>query len=429
MPTPRADTATIASGADLWAGRNAPPMSSRTALFGDSLTTHLLGYNLSDAFWINGMQAKGAQQIVANAGVSGDTIADMLARVDNAYTAGSPGLDGIDPLGAIYFRGGTNDARALTTIASLSSGYTSLLSAIKAYCDHVVILSVPPIGSADGGDYATKNSRTQDYNAWLSDYAAANAGFTYVDDTAVLRDGSGNAVAGYFIDGVHFNGEAVYLCAAEGASLLAPLYAGWAYVSPLSSDASDVYPAQPQWVTNHVNAGTGGTVGTGFTGTIPDDWSVSANGSSITGTVAIVAADGGDSNATPWIRVTPTQVTRTGAGESIRIGAALSGRTISTSDPSALDVMVEIRLNAFDAAYFSAFRLWVQGNLGDALTADLDLKMGGGPITKTVTLRHKMPRPTAVAQSSATLYWDCLIAANNTGGMGSFDFRCLTVRG
>lgn len=404
-------------------------LAAETALIGDSLTTHLLGYNWSPFFWINGIAARGGQKLIANAGVAGDTVSNMNSRVDNAYTNASPGLSGLGTLGVVYFRGGTNDARAGTSIASLSSTYTTLLNKIKAYCSRVVILSVPPIGPSESS-YSTKNALTQDYNTWLADFAAANSsGFTFVDDSANLRDGTGAQLSGYFnSDGIHNAGRATYKEGIDAAASLSTLFSG--YTSPVSSDAADMYPAQPQWNDNHVMAGTGGSAGSGWTGSVANGYSIGSNGSGIGGTLSKEAADGGDSNATPWQRVKPTSVARTGAGESIRITKALTGRTVTTSDPGTLDMVVELRFNSFDTNYFSVFRLWVQGNTGAAVSVDLDLKMGGEVITHgSVVHRIALPRPTATAQSSLTLYWDCLISANNTGAMGSFDFRCLTVRG
>lgn len=428
MASPRTESYTAASGSGVYGGRF-QALDAGTALIGDSLTTHLLGYNWSPFFWINGIAARGGQKLIANAGVAGETVGNMLSRVDNAYTNASPGLAGLGTLGVIYFRGGTNDARAGTSAASLASNYTSLLNKIKGYCSRVVILSVPPIGASESS-YATKNALTQDYNAWLSSFAAANpSSFTFVDDSANLRDGSGAQLAGYFnADGIHNAGRATYKEGIDAAAALTTLFSG--YTSPVSSDAADVYPAQPQWNGNHVMAGTGGTAGSGWSGSVADGYSIGSNGSGIGGTLSKVAADGGDSNATPWQRVTPTSVARTGAGESIRITKSLTGRTVTTSDPASLDMVVELRFNSFNTNYFSTFRIWVQGNTGAAVSVDLDLKMGGEIITHdSVVLRIALPRPTATAQSSLTLYWDCLISANNTGSMGSFDFRCLTVRG
>jgi len=426
------DTITVASGAvPIYGGRlpiTAPP-SALTAMMGDSLTTHLLGYNWSPFFWINGL-AGGKLQLVGNAGVSGQTVSQMLARVDNDYTNASPGLAGLGTLGHVFFRGGTNDARASTTAASLSATYTALLDKLGTHAEKVYILSVPPMGPSEGG-YAAKNALTIEYNSLLSAYAATHAAkFVFVNDSVNLRSGDGSQLAGYFqADGIHNAGAATYQEGVDGYAALSSTLYGYSYSSPLSTSNSDVYPAQPQWFTNPAMIGTTGSAGTGFTGPVVTGLSVGRNGGGITGTCSVVAADVGDTNQSSWQRITPTQVTRTGAGESIRITSALAGRAITTVDPAALDVMLEVRLNGFDSTYFSSFKIWVQGNGGTAVTADLDLKMGGGAITKTVVLRHKMPRPNANAHTSATLFFDIPIAVNNTGSMGSFDFRCITIRG
>lgn len=447
MATPRGNTYIVASGRGVYAGlpgngaalgqvmsavaalfaggASAPPPDVRTALIGDSLTTHLLGYNWSPFFWINGLAAKGAQQLVANAGVSGDTVANMLARVNNAYTNASPGLAGLSPLGLVYVRAGTNDARNNTAIASLSSGYTSLLNAIKAYCQRVIILSVPPIGPTEG-NFAQANARTIEYNAWLAAFAAANpSGFTFVDDSVNLRNPDGSQKTGYFnADGIHNDGRATWQQGVDGAAALQSLFNSYGYPSPLSADPADVYPAQPQWIPNHVMAGAG-PVATG--------WSIGGYGSGFAMTNSIVAADVGDPNPTPWQRVSPTQVGYTGAGEALLITSPMSGRSVSASDPTALDIMVEIRFNAFDTRPFKWSRIMVfSTGSSQPITFDLDLKMGGeASITHgSVVVRHKMPRATFFTEGAGvSLRWEWATRFAYTGSMGSFDFRCFTVRG
>jgi PKD repeat protein len=402
---------------------------ANTALIGDSLTTEKLGYNWSPFFWINGIGALGAQKVIHNAGVSGDTISQMLSRVNNMYNDPSPGLDGLGTLGIVYFRGGTNDARASTALSGLTSTYTSLLNAIKTYCTKVIILSVPPIGPSESS-YASKNLLTQDYNAWLAAFAAANpTGFTFVDDSANLRDGSGAQLSGYFnSDGIHNDGRATWKEGVDGSADLASLFSGYSYVSPLSTDPADVYPAEPQWNDNHTMSGTGGT---GFSGTIATGYGVSGYGSGFAGTCSIVAADVSDPNQVPWQRVTPTQVGYTGSGEALLITKALTGRTVTTVDPAVLDIMVEIRFIAFDTNYFKWSRIMVMGNTSSQpIMPDLDLKMGGEIITQdSVVARIAMPRILANTESGLSIRWEFATRSAFTGSMGSFDFRCLTVRG
>lgn len=394
----------------------------RTALIGDSLTTHLLGYNWSPAFWFNGLNG-GGLKIVANAGVSGETVGQMLARVDNAYTHASPGLAGLSPLGRIIFRGGTNDARASATWASISSNVSALLTKLKGYCTgKVIILSVPPVGPSEGG-YAAINALTITYNTGLAALAAADpTRLLFIDDSANLREGDGSQKTGYFNgDGIHNNGRATWKEGVDAATLIGSEISR--FPSPLSTNSADKYPAQPQWVPNHVMAGAGPTA----TG-----WSIGGYGSGFTVGTSIVAADGGDPNQTPWQRVTPTAVGYTGSGEALLITSALTGRAVTTTDPTAWDVMVELRFNAFNTNYFKWSRLMIfSADDSQPVSFDLDLKMGGEIIThNSVVFRAAMPRATFNDEASGiSLRWEWATSAAFTGGMGSFDFRCLTVRG
>jgi hypothetical protein len=66
-------------------GHMAPVVTSaNAALLGDSLTDDSFG--LTTFTWMNGI-AGGNLKLIANSGVSGDTVANMLTRVDNAWNA------------------------------------------------------------------------------------------------------------------------------------------------------------------------------------------------------------------------------------------------------------------------------------------------------------------------------------------------------
>lgn len=411
----------------------APPAAAvETALMGDSLTTHLLGYNWSPFWWANGIAAGGALKIVANAGISGNTVGDMLTRVDNAYTNATPGLAGLGTLGRIIFRGGTNDARASQSWSSISSTVSSLLTKLKGYCTgKVIILSVPPVGPSEA-NYAVINALTLDYNVGLAALAAADPSrLVFINDSASLRDGGGAQLSGYFNgDGIHNDGRATWKEGVDAAALLTSELSG--YASPLSTDAADIYPAQPQWNDNHVMAGTGGSPGSGFTGQVADGYSVGGYGSGFAGTVAKVAADVSDPNQTPWQRVSPTQVGYTGSGEALLITKSLTGRSVTSVDPAVLDIMVEVRFNAFDTTYFKWARLMIMGGTSSQpIMPDLDLKMGGEVITHdSVVARIAMPRLSGGgSESGLSIRWEFATRSAFTGSMGSFDFRCLTVRG
>lgn len=423
MVTARSDSYSAASGGGVFAGIAPPPVSARTALLGDSLTTHLLGYNWSPIFWGSGLNG-GPLQIVANAGISGNTVGDMLARVDNAYTNATPGLAGLGTLGRIVFRGGTNDARSSQTWASISATVSSLLTKLKGYCDgKVIILSVPPVGPSEAG-YAAINTLTIAYNVGLAALAAADpTRLLFVDCAAVLRNPDGSQKSGLFNgDGIHHDGPATLLEGIELGALLATELAG--YASPLSTDAADKYPAQPQWVPNHVMAGAGPTA----TG-----WSIGGYGSGFTVGTSLEAADVGDPNQTPWQWVEPTAVGYTGGGEALLITSALTGRAVTTSDPTSWDVVVQVRFEAFDTRPFKWSRLMVFSvDDSQPVSVDLDLKMGGeASITHgSVVKRLAMPRTTFNDEAGGvSLRWEWATRFAYTGSMGRFGFRCLTVEG
>lgn len=417
-----ADIYAVGSGFPIYGGCAPPaPPGITAAQIGDSLTTHRLGYNLSPYQWING-QAGGGMQLIANAGVAGENVVSILARVDNPYTNVNPGMAGLGPLGHIFFRAGTNDARAGTTAASLVAVYAALLNKLHTYATKVYILSVPPMGPSESG-YVAKNALTIEYNVVLANFAAANSSWCiFINDSVNLRAPDGSQLPGFFQpDGIHNAPAGTTQEGIDGYIALAPILAGYAY------PRAQPDPALTERFTNPTFVGTAGTKGGTFTGTVVTGLSIGANGGGIGADLWIEAAIVDDADQSPWQCVGPTQVTA-GGGASLRITSLLSGPTFTGSDPAVLEMMIEIDMRAFDSTYFSSMRLWVQGSAG-VLTDDLELKIGGGPLTKKVMLRTKMPRPNALSSSAETLFFDLPILANHTGAMGNFRFRHIHIGG
>lgn len=410
------------SNASLRQNRRVIPRAE-VALMGDSLTDKRvdLSRNLHPFFWLNGLGASGGLKLVANSGVNGDTAAQMLARVDNSYTAGSPGLAGLPALGYVFIRGFANNARAGNSWASIQADVEALLTACKGYCDRVIILSASPIGTPDSG-FAASNVLQTAYNVQLSALAAANPTlYTYVDDNVNTRDGSAVAVPDCFTDGVHTSGRGIYLQAVSGASALSSAFS--AFISPLVTSAGDVYPTTQQLVSNHLMAGTSGTAGSGVTGSVADSYTLAGTAGATTATASKVAADGLDANQTPWQRITPNQVT---SGQQLRLSISLAvGTLTATNNP--LEMMYEVRFNSLDSGKFSVLRAYVTTGSGD-VTDNLDLKMGVEVISKTLVARHALRRSNGSAHSFPVLRLDLIASATFTGSMGSLDIRNITVR-
>lgn len=416
MATPAGDSYAVASGGVIAAGRHY--VQPACALVGDSLTDP--SYALSTFYWLNGLNG-GKLQLLANSGVSGNTVQGMLDRINNDYLNVSPGVAGLSQLGRIFIRAGTNDARNNTAIGSLGSVYTSLFTALLTYAQRIVILAVPPLAGA----YAAQNPRTIEYNAWLATYAAANpAQFKFIDDCANVRDGAGAQLASFFSDGTHMNNAGVYQMGLDGAQGLSADLAN--YPSPLSKDPADIYPAQPQWVSNPTNAGAGGSKGANVTGTVVNSVSVSIGGIG-SAVCSIVAADGGDPNQTPWQRV---QMATGSAGGSVTASFSTAGRTITSTDPALLEAMVEVRFNSVDMSKLDTMNLYLQANTGEYLVPKIPLRMGAvSGQSKTVTLRQKIKRSGATVPASVQALLALSFASAFASSIGSFDFRCCTIRG
>lgn len=443
MAFPVADFYTVAPGQPVNAGRFAPSNQpiSMTALVGDSLTDKTFG--LTTAPWLGGI-AGGVLQPVHNAGVSADTIANVLARIDNNYLNASPGMAGVaaamgvTKLGYIMLRIGTNDARASSNYAAISANFGTLMTKLAGYADRVLIMSVPPISAPVSG-FAAQNANTISINSGYASYAAANPSYcSFIDDAASLRVGglsNGDGISAYFSEGIHMNGSGIRRMGLAGGDLLTALLPtlGYTYLSPLVTSNADSYSANPststQWTNNPAMLGSGVQTGS-WPGAVVTGVEVRSNGSGA-GAVSIVAADAGDANQTPWQRVTPS-----GGQATVWSQASMttSGRAVSATDPSRMEALVEVRFNALDLTNVRRLTLTARGIafLGQNVTPNVSLALGPEVITvsKIVTLRTKYLRGAGQIEEGISLYL-ALEYENTFNGaaMGSFDFRCITLRG
>lgn len=400
------------------------PATANAALIGDSLTAYSYGL-LHPMTWIFGRN--GAPfRIIKNLGVASQTVGDMLARVHNAHDhATQPGLDGLGELGCAVIAAGTNNARYGAAIDGTAQGqFQDLIAAALEYATYVVLKAIPPV--SDPGIDAS-------WNTWLRTQCFEGGGSARVrwcDDTGTVNDGTGQWAAGYEpVDGIHLTNADTYRMGVDGATALASWVAALGVASPVSYDAADVYPAQPQWSGNHIMAGTGGSNSLG-SGSVPTGWSISSNRSGLTVNTSIVAADGGDANQTPWLRLTPTVVV-TGTGEMILIRTTLSGPTVTALYPTQLESIYEIRFNSFDGSKFGELSYEVRGDsTNEVICGAMRLPMQDDVITGTVVVRNAELRAmgSAASQSSLSLQWNLSTAANFSGSMGSIDIRNLTVR-
>lgn len=442
MATPRSTTYNTYSGGGIFAGIAGglvrPPSSPVTGtifFIGDSITEE----NYGCCPWVMALAMLGgnAPKIVQNSGHAGQSISGLISQIDLSYVdlAGGPmGLVGMTPTGWGFLRIGTNNVRGAegSTGVPLDGGmqadYVALITKLLTYCQHLVIFPVPPIG----GITLAKNTAVSGYNDYLKSQVQADTTgrLHWIDDCADLVDGSGAVKAGYMhpTDELHPFPPGMYRMALTALPQLQSLFGAQTYTSGISTDAADVYPAQPQWVGNHVNAGSAGTLGAGITGTAPTGWDVTCS-SGAACAVSIVAADGGDSNTVPWLRFTPSAGIASGY-----IGADITGGGAAVTSATPLDIeqIAEIRFNSVDATKIAEVNLALQVG-GFFLPKDARIRVDGwneSTITRTWKLRKATHRKDNNAGGGSTVRNKFVIQTNafSGGGAGSVDVRCYTNR-
>lgn len=466
MASPVADSYSVASGAPVWAGRYPSGLLSGNAALGDVAASGGIGsavsgmsggavlgdvvasggmavapspnavvigdsltaYGYGELHTFTGINALAGAPLrtIGNIGVASETVQQVLNRIDNSSTAASPGMVGFGTVGWAILRIGTNDTRGGTSITStVQTAYQNLIAKLLTYASRVIVMAVPPCGPNNGGNGSGVNS----YNSWLSSYCAGVANVDFINDTTTVNDGSGGWVTGYEpADGIHYSGAAAQRMTADGAAAFAALVSPLGYSSPLITDPADLYPATTQWVDHPFIDGTGGSNSIG-SGSVPTGWALSSYGASFAATTSIVAADGGDPNTTPWLRVTPTQVSSATSGY-LKLVGLMTGRSISTTDPVALELVAQVRFNAFDATKFSKARAAVYGNGNEYMTPYTNFFMGDAALSGAIVLRTAAPRPnTKQISTDATFELHMVPNQSLTGSMGSFDIRCVSVRG
>lgn len=414
-------------GGDAGGGGGATfPSNTWTALVGDSLTDD--GVGVGPFYWQNGLSG-GLLKLALNAGLSGTKVGYWTTAIDNAWNATYPGMSGlaaqlgVSKLGVIVLRICTNDADGNSINGTIQGQIDTVLSKALGYADQVWIMALPPIG----GTEAAYNANVPAYNAYFQGKVAADPShLKYLDDTQALYSGANANNALMDTKGTHPLAAGTRLMGVDGAALFSSLLSGAGFASPLITDSAHVYPTFPQWMANPVNAGTSGVASGGLSGTVATGLTISGGGA-FAGTCSVVAADGGDPVTVPWQRVS---ITSTTAGSYVSISAAGSGRSITTSDPSRLEQVVQVRLSGLDLDKWTRLRTWFQGSDLYRLAPDLALRLGGGGTqTHTLVLRQAKARPTAAAPASSSLYLYLEAGVTASGLTGSFDFRCLTVEG
>jgi lysophospholipase L1-like esterase len=153
---------------------------------GDSLTAWP-----SDAPWPTRLDAADANlQLMHNAGVPGDTTADMLARLNGDVLAYKPKV--------LFIMGGTNDIGHRVSQATTIANLKAIIVAAKAKGIHIFLVLIPPDSSS----------------SMASDIDSLNAAITHlgniyslvvIDVHTALSASNGTYIAKFTSDGLHFS--------------------------------------------------------------------------------------------------------------------------------------------------------------------------------------------------------------------------------
>lgn len=163
--------------------------------FGDSNmgdATEPPNHSLRMGPWIT-FSAEGRIRVIRNAGVSGNTTAQMLARIQADVIDHKPAM--------CIVLGGTNDAAGNVTLATYRANMGAILDRLINARIRPIVLAVTP--------RAASKTLISQYNAWITAYCGQR-GIQVIDTyTPVVDHATSGIAAAYNVDGTHFN-EAGY---------------------------------------------------------------------------------------------------------------------------------------------------------------------------------------------------------------------------
>ncbi len=227
-------------------------------LFGDSLTEqNYTAPNLLDRGYFNWANyALGSPlDVLKYAGVSGNTTAQMLARINADVIAERPQW--------VIVLGGINDINGLATADTITANLGAIYARCRAAGARVIACTIPPFG---GLNTAPKKAVWDAVNAYIT--ASADAQTIFVSDFASAYPGADQytPAANATYDTTHPTGYGAQLLGAVLAQTLQPFN-----LPP--------YPfGQNHALANPTMTGTGGTKQGVTTGSVANNWLLNASG-------------------------------------------------------------------------------------------------------------------------------------------------------
>lgn len=211
--------------------------------------------------WVNyGLMLAGQRPTLGyNAGISGNTTAQMLARIQADVIDRAPSYALVD--------GGTNDLATAVPLATIKTNLAAIYDALTAAGITPIACTIPP--------RLLYRDNTNRLNAWIKTYAIRNGLPVFDIHTVVADPATGDYKAGYAGDGIHPNATAGKALALALRDALTFIPVGSCYLTGDKGDAANLIANGTMFDTN-----ADGT---------PDSWTIyGAAGSQTIGTDANV---------------------------------------------------------------------------------------------------------------------------------------------
>jgi lysophospholipase L1-like esterase len=200
---------------------------NRFVFLGDSLTLggDVVSSGNRNSSWPNYAALITKQQIfyVRNAGVTGNTSAQMLARFDTDVTPYTPTV--------VTLLAGRNDIGGAVSLATFQANMQAIVAKIRAIGASPVLCTIPPTTSTAG-------ITTAQWNQWIRVYAAS-IGAPLLDFYNILVDpATGSYLSGYDSgDHIHPNAAGYFAMGQHAATVLGTLLP--AFYPPVPNDKAD----------------------------------------------------------------------------------------------------------------------------------------------------------------------------------------------
>lgn len=220
-----------------------------------------------------------------NFAVSGEAFVDVVGRLRSAFAQN----------GDIYYFGfGTNDITASRTAENIIDSYRFCIRECVSRGKKAWFNTIFPRNNDDGADFTSGQDAIRlTVNTALKAMEQEFKGIVTVfdADTALMDSATGKAISAYFTDGLHPNTTGAYQFALNVMlPKLAPFYAFQKIKATFPENYVVTVNPYGNLAPNSTYTGTGGAVGTGFSGTVPDSYTTArTDGTSVTSVVSIVS--------------------------------------------------------------------------------------------------------------------------------------------